>query len=164
VDGLLLALLFIHIGSAIAGFGPTFAFSFLGAMGGQEPQHANFALRVGHRINDRLVEPLAIVVGLSGVGLIWRSGRDPFRETWLLVAIVLYVIALSFALLVQRRTVLALIEATSGPPPELPPGSPPPSGPPPHIAALVKRSQMGGMLLAVLLVTIVALMVFKPTL
>jgi uncharacterized membrane protein len=192
LDILFLIFLFIHIGSAIAGFGPTLAFSFLGAMGGREPMHANFALRVSHTISDRLVEPLAVVVGISGVGLIWTSGRNPFEQLWLLVAIVLYLVTLGFAFFVQRRTVMALIEATSGPPPGAtsgpPPGAPavpspgapagpspgapagpssggpagPPSGPPPHIAALVRRSQQGGIFMLASLVVIVALMVFKP--
>ena len=39
-------LLFLHVLGAIVAFGPTFAFSFIGAMGGAEPQHANFATRV----------------------------------------------------------------------------------------------------------------------
>jgi uncharacterized membrane protein len=169
---LFLIFLFVHIGSAIAGFGPTLAFSFLGAMGGREPMHANFALRVTHTIGDRLVEPLAVVVGISGVGLIWTSGRNPFGQLWLLVAIVLYLATLLFSFFVQRRVVMELIEATSGPPPGAPGGPPPaapagppsaaPAGPPPHIAALVRRSQMGGMYMLLSLIVIVLLMVFKP--
>jgi uncharacterized membrane protein len=125
---LFLIFLFVHIGSAIAGFGPTLAFSFLGAMGGREPMHANFALRVSHTIGDRLVTPLAIVVGVSGVGLIWTSGRNPFTQLWLLVAIVLYLATLLFALFVQRRVVMELIAATSGPPPVMPAGAGGPAG------------------------------------
>ena len=45
---------------AIVAFGPTFAFSFIGAMGGAEPQHANFATRVSLTISSRLVYPMAI--------------------------------------------------------------------------------------------------------
>ena len=40
--------LFLHVLGAIVAFGPTFAFSFIGASGGAEPQHANFATRVSH--------------------------------------------------------------------------------------------------------------------
>ena len=35
--------------------GPTFAFPIVGAMGGQEQQHSNFATRVSARIADRMV-------------------------------------------------------------------------------------------------------------
>lgn len=38
--------LFLHVGGAILGFGPTYTFPFIGAMAGKEPQHVNFALRV----------------------------------------------------------------------------------------------------------------------
>jgi uncharacterized membrane protein len=172
LDVLFLVFLFVHIGSAIAGFGPTFAFSFLGSMGGSEPMHTNFALRVSQTISDRLVLPMAVVVGISGVGLMWRSGRNPLTELWLLVSIVVYLAALAYSFFVQRRVILQLIEATSGPPPGPPPAPPTavppdaagrsPAGPPPHIAALVRRSQVGGILLLVALVTIVLLMVFKP--
>jgi hypothetical protein len=123
MDPLLGLLLFLHIGGAIIAFGPTFAYSIIGAMGGKEPQHANFALRVSHRINDRLVEPLVIWVGLTGLGLIIVGQRDLLgRDRWLLVAIAVYLTALTFALTVQRKTVLALIDATSGPPPGAPGG------------------------------------------
>ena len=45
---------------AIVAFGPTFAFATIGAMGGAEPQHANFATRVSHTISSRLVYPIGI--------------------------------------------------------------------------------------------------------
>ena len=39
-------LLFLHILGAIAGFGPSFAFPIIGAMGGAEREHGNFATRI----------------------------------------------------------------------------------------------------------------------
>ena len=89
-------ILFLHVLGAIAAFGPTFAFPIIGAMGGKEPQHANFATRVSAAISDRLVIPLAIVQGVTGVLLILISGRDLTAPSsrWLLLAIVLYAIAL----------------------------------------------------------------------
>ena len=45
--------LFLHVLGAIIAFGPTFAFPIIGAMGGAEPQHANFATRVTARISER---------------------------------------------------------------------------------------------------------------
>lgn len=166
-DLLFLVFLFLHIGGAIVAFGPTFTFPIIGAMGGREPQFANFAARISGAIEHRLVVPLAIFVGLTGVGLIWTSHRDIFRNTWLLVAIVLYVIALSVAIFVATPLNRQLVGATAGPPPTLPAEAYQGSGkagPPPHIAGLVKRSQRVGMILALLLVSILLLMVFKPTL
>jgi uncharacterized membrane protein len=149
--------LFLHVLGAILAFGPTFAFSIIGAMGGQEPQHANFATRVSARIGDRLVAPLAIFQGVTGVLLIVISGRDLLASRWLLLSIVLYAIALSFSLFIQRRNVQQIIEMTSAPPPA---GA---SGPPPALREVVQRVQRGGMFTGALIVVIVFLMVVKPT-
>jgi uncharacterized membrane protein len=152
-------LLFVHVLGAILAFGPTFAFSIIGAMGGQEPQHGNFATRVSQTIGKRLVEPLAILQGVTGVLLIWVSGRNLFgsESRWLILAIVLYLIALYFSLFIQGRWVSRIIEMTSAPPP---PGA---SGPPPGLAALVSNVQRGGKILGIVVVVIVFLMVLKPT-
>ncbi len=159
---LFLLFLFLHIGSAIVAFGPTFALPIIGAMGGAEPRFGNFTARIMVAIQKRLIAPLAIIVGITGLGLIWTSGRDVMRDAWLLVAIVLYVIALILAFAVSAPTGRRLVEATSTPPPPHDPSQPAPTGPPPHIAALVKRAQTVGMALSVLLVAILLLMVFKP--
>ena len=151
-------LLLLHVLGAIVAFGPTFAFPIIGAMGGKEPQHANFATRVSSTIGNRLVEPLAIFQGITGVLLILSTGRNLLDRGswWLDIGIVLYLVALAFSILVQNRTVGRIIAMTSAPPP---PGA---SGPPPELALLVRRVQLGGMFTAILLVAIVALMVLKP--
>jgi hypothetical protein len=151
-------LLFLHVLGAIVAFGPTFAFPIIGSMGGQEPQHANFATRVSSRIGNRLVEPLAIFQGITGVALIMATGRDLTNRAnwWLDIAIILYLIALAFAIGIQNRNVARIIAMTSAPPP---PGA---SGPPPGLPPLVRRVQLGGIFSTVLLVSIVALMVLKP--
>ncbi len=161
-DLLFLLFLFLHIGSAVVAFGPTFAFPIIGAMGGREPQFANFAMRINSTIADKLVGPLAIVTGLTGLGLIWTSGRDVFREAWLLLSIVLYVVALVIAVVVTGPAVNRMVQATSTPPPPRDPGAAAPSGPPAHIAADLKRIRAAGMALTLLTVVILLLMVFKP--
>jgi hypothetical protein len=151
-------LLYLHVLGAIVAFGPTFAFPIIGAMGGKEPQHANFAIRASHAIGSRLVEPLALSMAITGVGLLLVTGRNPADRGnwWLGIAIVLYITALTFSLAVQNRNVARIIALTSAPPP---PGA---SGPPPEVPPLVKRVQRGGMFLAVVIVVIVFLMVVKP--
>jgi uncharacterized membrane protein len=160
---LFLLVLFLHIGGAILAFGPSFAQPIIGAAGGREPQHANFAVRLTEAIAKQRIVPLAIWVGITGVLLIVLAGRSP-GELWLSVAILLYVFALVFSFVVATPNTKRLIEATSAPPPAPAPGAPPPSGPPPHIAELVRKSQRNGMILGLAVVLILMLMVFKPTL
>jgi hypothetical protein len=151
-------LLFLHVLGAIVAFGPTFAFSFIGAAGGAEPQHANFATRVTHILSSRLVIPIGITLPITGLGIIAVRQINPFDRPfwWLALAIVLYLIAYSYGFFVQRKLVDRVIEITSTPPP---PGA---SGPPPELPPLVKRIQRGGMGMGILIVVIVFLMVVKP--
>jgi uncharacterized membrane protein len=151
--------LFLHIMGAILAFGPTFAFSIMGAMAGKEPQHANFSARQVAMISNRLVYPLVIFQGITGLLLIWAGNIKLMDRTWLLISIVLYLIALVYGLTVQRSALHRVIELSSTPPP---PGTPP--GPPPaELMAAVAQVRRGGMLLGTLIVVIVFLMVVKPT-
>lgn len=156
-------LLWLHIFGAIIAFGPTFAFPLIGGMGGKEPMHSNFALRVTEKIERGMTLPLAVVQGITGLGLLLASGRNLTVSTnyWLDVAIVLYVIALSFSYFVQAKRLEQLIHMTSTPPPPPAPGAAP-SGPPPVVLAAIKAVQQGGMVLTVLIVSIIFLMVIKP--
>jgi hypothetical protein len=159
LDWLFPYLLFLHVLGAIVAFGPTFAFPFIGAMGGGEPQHANFATRVSHTLAHRLVYPIGITLPITGAAMILIRAYDLSSRAywWLGLAIVLYVIAYAYAFFYQRKLVDQVIAMTSAPPP---PGA---SGPPPALMALVKRIQRGGMATTVLLLTIIFLMVVKPT-
>jgi Predicted integral membrane protein (DUF2269) len=151
-------LLLLHVLGAVVAFGPTFSFSLIGAMAGREPQHANFATRITHAITDRLVIPVAVTMAITGVAMILVAGINlaAAQYRWLGVAIVLYVVVLSYGVLVQRRTVERLIELTSAPPPA---GA---SGPPPEVPAVVRRVQLGGMFMGAGIVLILFLMVVKP--
>jgi uncharacterized membrane protein len=151
--------LFLHVMGAIIAFGPAFsAFPIIGSMAGKEPQHANFAARINEQITKTRVIPLAIFQGITGLALIYLTGLNPFSQLWLGLGIVLYVIALTYALVVQGPAARRVVELTSTPPP---PGA---SGPPPELMAAVKRAQQGGMILGILIFAIVILMVTKPTL
>jgi uncharacterized membrane protein len=151
--------LFLHVFGAILAFGPTYAYSIIGAAGGREPMHANFATRVSDKIGTTLVYPLAILQGVTGLLLIWLASIDLTKSLWLVIAIVLYVLALSYAFTIQRNAVHHLIEVTTmragGPPPGAP------AGPPPGVPEAVKKVQQGGMILGLTIAVIVFLMVTK---
>ena len=152
-------LLFLHVLGAIVAFGPTFAFPFIGALGGAEPQHANFATRVSYTLSHRLVYPIGITLPITGAAMILVRGINPAERAywWLGLAIVLYVIAYGYSYFVQSKLVGRVIDMTSAPPP---PGA---SGPPPELQALVARIQRGGLGMTILLLAIIFLMVVKPT-
>ena len=152
-------LLFLHVLGAIVAFGPTFTFAFIGAAGGAEPQHANFATRVTHTLTSKLVLPIGITLPITGLAMIAVRNINPLERSrwWLAIAIVLYLATYGYGFFVQRKLVDRVIELTSAPPP---PGA---SGPPPELRALVGRIQRGGMSMGISIVTIVFLMVVKPT-
>ena len=156
---MLAIVLFLHVFGAILAFGPTYAFALIGAMGGKEPMHANFATRVSHHISTTLVYPLAVFQGITGVVLILLSGIDLTKSLWLGIAIILYLFALTYSFTIQRKAVEHLIELTTMPAGGPPPGAP--AGPPPGVPAAVKKVQQGGMILGLTIAVIVFLMVTK---
>ena len=167
--------LFAHVLGAIIAFGPTFSFPIIGRFGAMERQHSNFATRLSATLSRVQLIPFAILQGITGVGLIITGNIDLLKVPWLMIAIVLYVIALGYGIFVQTPTVKRVIEMTSGGPPPgaagaapagpgggPPAGGPPAGGPPPELMALIRRVQLGGLFLMALVVTIVFLMVTKP--
>jgi len=155
--------LFLHVLGAIIAFGPTYSFPVIAALGGAEPMHGNFATRVSHAISAKRVIPVALTMPVTGIGLIWSVGINPFERDarWLLAGISLYVIALTYSLAVQTPTVNRIIALTAGPPPGAAPAGPP-SGPPAGLMDLVAKVKRGGLFLTILIAVIVFLMVVKP--
>jgi uncharacterized membrane protein len=156
--------LFLHVMGAIAVFGPTFAFPVIASQAQKSPQNGHFAAVVSELIERRIVIPGAIVQGITGVALILIIGADLTSPAyrWLIGGIILYLIAILFAIFVQARNAEKMVELTAGGPP--PPGAPagPPPGPPPGVVETGQKLQRGGMFLTVLIVLIVILMVTKP--
>jgi hypothetical protein len=150
-------ILLLHIAGAVVAFGPVFTFRLIGAMAAAEPMHANFALRVTRAISGRIVIPLAIFQGVTGLALIGIEQINPFERLWLLVAIVLYAVALTISLGFQTPLLKRMIEMTSTPPP---PGAT--GGPPPEFLATAAKVRASGLILLALIVSIIFLMVVKP--
>ncbi len=152
-------ILFLHVLGAVIAFGPTFAFSIMGGLAGREPQHANFSARQVAAISRGIIYPLAIFQGITGVLLIVSGKLDVTSRAWLEIAIVLYLILITYGLTVQRNALHHLIELTSTPPP----AGTPPGPPPPEIGAAVRKVRRGGTFMGITIVVIVFLMVVKPT-
>ncbi|HXO66841.1 MAG TPA: DUF2269 family protein [Candidatus Dormibacteraeota bacterium] len=150
--------LFLHITAAIVAFGPTFVFPLIGSLLEKNPASAHFAVELMHKMETRLIIPVALTMLVSGFGLIFTVGINLTKTPWLGIAIILYLIAISIAIFNQLPTTTKLLEATAGGPP---PGAPP-GPPPPHVTALINRARIGGQVLTVLLISIIFLMVVKP--
>jgi uncharacterized membrane protein len=100
----------IHILTAIIAFGPTFAFPLIASMSAKEPQHGLFALHLTDRIEKRLTIPLALTMPISGGLLVWSEGLTFQDSHWLVLAVVLYLAAMTYAIVVQVRTLNRMIE------------------------------------------------------
>jgi hypothetical protein len=148
-------LLTLHIFGAIAGFGVTFAFPFVGAMAQKPGAPVEWLLKLVHVLSDKWVVIFAAtVVPGTGSGLIITSKGlwDPFesRNRWLLAALILYTIMFFYAVLVQRKHAIKAIGMAEA------------KQFGPEFGALMKKAAMGGQMLTVILVTIIILMVTKP--
>lgn len=154
--------LVLHVLGAIAVFGPSFAFPLIAGQAGKMPQHGHFAAVVMDLVERRIIIPGAIVQGITGVALILTIGLDITSPAWrwLFLAILLYLIAITFAIVIQKPAAERMVELTAAPPAAAQAGAP--AGPPPELVATAKKLARGGQLLTVLIVAIVILMVTKP--
>jgi hypothetical protein len=148
-----------HILAAIGAFGPAFSFGLIAAFGQKHPEHAAYTAELIHELSARIVIPVALVVGVFGIGLIFTAHVDLWHSEWLIIALILYIAAILFSFFVQLPRGGRLAEMLSA----MPPGPPPPGAAPPEgIIAEAKKLQFGGIYLTVSVVAIVVLMVWKP--
>jgi hypothetical protein len=145
-------LLTLHIFSAIAGFGVSFSFPFIGMLAQKEGAPIKWFLQLNHNLGRWLEFFAATVTPGTGAGLIITQHISPWNAAnrWLLAAIIIYIVAFTFATVVQTprtKKALGMAEAQQ-------------FGP--EFGALMKKLAMGGQFLTVLLITIIILMVVKP--
>jgi uncharacterized membrane protein len=148
--------LFLHILAAVIAFGPIFVFPIVGTLAAKMPQHLPFAVELNHRIERRLVIPLALSMFVSGVGLIWSGSINVFQTGFLLVGIGLYVVALAISIGVLLPTTKHLVQIVETAP------QPGPGAPPAEVMTLVRRNQMFGGMATLLFLAIIFLMIIQP--
>jgi hypothetical protein len=149
--------LFLHILAAVIAFGPIFVFPIVGSLAAQMPQHLPFAVALNHRIEQRLVLPLALSMAISGAGLIWTANINIFQTPFLLVGVILYLVALAVAFRVLLPTTTGLVHLVEQAPPPAAPGPPPP-----EVMKLIRRLQVFGGVTTLLFLVIIFLMVIQP--
>ena len=147
--------MFLHILGAIAAFGYGFYAPIFGMATAKEPQHGNWFMRASKRVSNIIILPFAILMFITGAMLVQTGGVE-WSARWLSIAMLLYFISLAIVFLLQRPSLNKVIALT-----EQPPG---PEGPPPELATHVRRLQIYGIVLLLLMLAILALMVWKPAL
>ena len=109
----LLFWLLLHVAAAIIAFGPTFVFPLLGSLLEKNPSALHFGMELAHKMETRLIIPVALTMLVSGTGLIITANINVLATTYLLVAIILYLIALSIAVFNQVPATSKLIELSA---------------------------------------------------
>jgi Predicted integral membrane protein (DUF2269) len=164
--GLYKLCLVLHILCAIVGFGAVFLNGIYGQQMKSRLQSGRVAEAIGiYEANftvSKVGEYFIYAVFIFGFALLGLSDSAwKFSQTWIWLAVVLYVIALglSHGVLIPavKRMGVLMHELASGPPPA---GGPPPQAA--EMAALGQRIGVVGPTLNILMIVILFLMVWKP--
>lgn len=149
--------LFLHVAFVIVALGVTFVYPFLQGFAERKGVAATrFAMEFSRRLETILVIPGAVLLFIFG-GLLVGNSNLPYKDdmpTWLIVAIVWFLVAFAVAIFVQRRNVSKAIKSLEG----VPDGAALPG----EYVALSKQMQMVGGLLGLSVIGITFLMVWKP--
>ena len=144
---------FIHILLAIIAFGfnATYALWIIRAQ--KHPEHLDFALRGVKILDDYLANPAYLLLLVSGLTMVFLAGYNLLTTFWLITALVLWlvVIVLGYAVYTPALSRQIRVLATSG-------------AQSAEFRKLSNREMVVGITLAVLVLLILVMMVFKPTL
>lgn len=149
---MLIFLMSVHVLAAIVGLGPTFTFAFTGVMSEKRPAAAHALQETVHMISTRLVVPLVVILGLSGIGLVAKTKYNLSTNAWLGAGIVLYVLVLAAALFYQlptQKKVLALLGSGKG-------------MDNPEVRKLANGQKFVGIAMGVSVLMVTVLMIWKP--
>ena len=146
-----LVLKYIHILSAIMAVGSNITYGVWSARMAREPAHASFVLKGIQFLDNRIANPAYGVLFLTGLIMIFAGNFG--LQLWIVVAIVLFIAiaVLGFAIftpLVRNQIRLADAGDTASP----------------EFVRLAIRSRTLGPILGLLVLVILVMMVFKPTL
>src|SRR6266567_4778441 len=145
-------LLSVHVLGAIIGLGPTFSFAFLGIMSEKQPAAARALQETMLMISTRLVIPLVVILGLSGVFLIGNTHITLSKNPWLGAGIILYVLVLAAAIFYQvptQKKILALLGPSGG-------------MDNPAVRKLAMGQRIVGIAMGLSVVVVAVLMIWKP--
>jgi hypothetical protein len=164
-SGLYKLLLVLHILSAIVGFGTVFLNGLYGQQVKKRRGPEGLAIFEANLFVSEIATYFIYAVFGFGVLLVLVSdGAREFSETWIWMAMALYIVSLAIAHGLLRPS-LKKMEALSRELVAAGPPSGPPTGPPPQAVEIEQRGKVvaaSGATLNLLVVVILALMIWKP--
>jgi uncharacterized membrane protein len=143
---------FIHILLAIIAFGFNATYGIWIARAQRNPEHLDFALRGVKILDDYFANPAYLLLLVSGLTMVFLVGYM-LTTFWILSALVLWFVAIVLGYAVYTPTLSRQIRvlAKEGPQSE-------------EYRRLSTRGTVVGIILAVVVLLILVMMVFKPTL
>ena len=159
---------FVHIFASIVGFGSTFVWPVL-SVKARNSGDPGLMLKVSEMIDEAghvLSAPFIWAAGGSGLLLvILGATADPayweFSDTWISIAMTLYIVAIGVSLGLHYPNLRAMLNLQR----EMAAAGPPQGGPPPQLVELqerCKKAAMFGGILHLLFALILLDMVLKP--
>jgi uncharacterized membrane protein len=142
---------YLHILAVITALGANLTYAFWLARAGRDSARLVFVIESIQRLDRRVANPAYILAALFGVGIV-LTGPYRFESPWIVTAIVLYVLIAVMGITLYGPAIHRQLEL-AGTAPE---------GADYGVAA--RRSQVLGIVVTALVLVIVALMVFKPSL
>ena len=143
---------FVHVLLAIIAVGFNASYGVLLARAAREPDHQLHVLRTVKVLDDRFANPAYALLLVTGIAMVLLSPLG-FTTLWILLALMLYAIVVGLGIALYTPTLrrqIDLLERGGASSPEF--------------ARLAARGRTVGIVLAIVTITIVSLMVFKPTL
>jgi uncharacterized membrane protein len=144
---------FLHVCLAIMAIGYNASYGLLIARarsGGIDGREMRFALRTVKFMDDYVANPCYALLLITGGAMVYVSGY-PWTLTWIYLSLALLILAFAIAIVLYSPTLRRQIEVLEA------------SGPSdPEFLKLSTRGAAFGGILGVIVITIVALMVFKP--
>ena len=143
---------FIHIVSAIVAVGLNISYAIWIIRAQREPTHTTFALKGIKFLDDRIANPAYGVLLVTGLLMVFLL-PIPITTLWIVIALILYVVLVVVGLFLYTPTLRSQIKlAEAG------------DLTSPEFTRLARRGQILGQTLGLVVVVILAMMVFKPTL
>jgi uncharacterized membrane protein len=158
-------LLLLHITCVVVGIGGVMLNGVYGLQAKQRPGPGGLAITEANETVSNIAEYFVYGIPVFGIWLVLRLDAYDFDQTWIWLALLLYVIATGIVHGIMVPTVKKMIAlqrelVSMGPPAGAPAG-----GPPPQVAQLEangKKLGTFGPMLNIIAVVIIGLMIWKP--